>query len=271
MPLLFLLLVTLVGYSALTTGHFVEDFPLCSRQTGSDSAVRVSSRQWGKLSSRSASVWVQSWLTAHICRRVLCRWYSNHDRRARHLGRTNVWARDFSLGVCQRPGKCSWPGIDVYHFAHCLWSDGRGQIFGTLFFVLVTFAAVTSSISLLEPAVAWVGERLKLSRAKAATLVGAIAWLVGLGSAASFNVWKDATLPNGWNFFDVMDQISNNVLLPVGGILIALFSSWLLNKTILQEQLKEDTAYLGLWLWLARIVAPLGVMMVFAVTVLAWL
>lgn len=146
-----------------------------------------------------------------------------------------------------------------------------GQIFGTLFFVLVTFAAVTSSISLLEPAVAWVGERLKLSRAKAASLVGAIAWLVGLGSAASFNIWKDVTLPNGWNFFDVMDQISNNVLLPVGGILIALFSSWLLNKTILQEQLREDTAYLGLWLWLARIVAPLGVMMVFAVTVLAWL
>jgi len=61
------------------------------------------------------------------------------------------------------------------------------------------------------------------------------------------------------------------VLLPVGGILIALFSSWLLNKKILQEQLREDTAYLGLWLWLARIVAPLGVMMVFAVTVLAWL
>jgi NSS family neurotransmitter:Na+ symporter len=146
-----------------------------------------------------------------------------------------------------------------------------GQIFGTLFFVLVTFAAVTSSISLLEPAVAWVGERLNTSRAKASLVVGGIAWAVGLGSAASFNIAKDVTLPNGWNFFDVMDQISNNVLLPVGGILIALFSSWLLNKTILDEQLSEDQTFFLSWLWLARIVAPLGVLMVFTVTIWNWL
>jgi NSS family neurotransmitter:Na+ symporter len=146
-----------------------------------------------------------------------------------------------------------------------------GQIFGTLFFVVVTFAAVTSSISLLEPAVAWVGERLNTSRAKASLVVGGIAWAVGLGSAASFNIAKDVTLPNGWNFFDVMDQISNNVLLPVGGILIALFSSWLLNKTILDEQLSEDQTFFLSWLWLARIVAPLGVLMVFTVTIWNWL
>jgi NSS family neurotransmitter:Na+ symporter len=101
--------------------------------------------------------------------------------------------------------------------------------------------------------------------------VGGIAWAVGLGSATSFNIAKDVTLPNGWNFFDVMDQISNNVLLPVGGILIALFSSWLLNKTILDEQLSEDQTFFLSWLWLARIVAPLGVLMVFTVTIWNWL
>jgi NSS family neurotransmitter:Na+ symporter len=116
-----------------------------------------------------------------------------------------------------------------------------------------------------------VGERLNTSRAKASLVVGGIAWVVGLGSAASFNIAKDVTLPNGWNFFDVMDQISNNVLLPVGGILIALFSSWLLNKTILDEQLSEDQTFFLSWLWLARIVAPLGVLMVFTVTIWNWL
>jgi SNF family Na+-dependent transporter len=57
----------------------------------------------------------------------------------------------------------------------------------------------------------------------------------------------------------------------VGGILIALFSSWLLNKTILDEQLSEDQAFFLSWLWLARIVAPLGVLMVFTVTIWNWL
>ena len=147
-----------------------------------------------------------------------------------------------------------------------------GQMAGgkylNLVFVLVTFAAVTSSISLLEPAVAWVGERLNLSRAKLLSR-GRDCLAGGPSSAASFNVWKDVTLPNGWNFFDVMDQIST-MLLPVGGILIALFSSWLLNKTILQEQLKKTPHISGSGCGL-RGLWPHWVMMVFAVTVLAWL
>ena len=272
MPLLFLLLVTLVGYSALTTGHFLEGLSF------------MFSPDWERFSGESViTAMGQAFFTLSLGMGAIMAYGAYMPSGSSVVGTaTTIAVLDtsvalmsglviFPLVFANGLESAAGPGLMFITLPIAFGQMAGGQIFGTLFFVLVTFAAVTSSISLLEPAVAWVGERLKLSRAKASSLVGAIAWLVGLGSAASFNIWKDVTLPNGWNFFDVMDQISNNVLLPVGGILIALFSSWLLNKTILQEQLKEDTAYLGLWLWLARIVAPLGVMMVFAVTVLAWL
>ena len=142
-----------------------------------------------------------------------------------------------------------------------------GQIFGTIFFVLVSFAAITSSISLLEPAVAWVVEKTRLGRARGAVLVGFIAWLLGLGSALSFNLGAEWTLTNGMNFFDVMDYVSNNILLPLGGILIAVFTGWLLSEDQLQAQLAEDQGALPVWRFLTRFIAPLGVLIVFVVTI----
>jgi NSS family neurotransmitter:Na+ symporter len=143
-----------------------------------------------------------------------------------------------------------------------------GQIFGTLFFVLVTFAAITSSISLLEPAVAWVVEKTSLGRARSAALVGAIAWAFGLGSAFSFNIGADWTLFNGMTFFDTMDYVSNNILLPLGGILIALFAGWRLGQETLLSQLSEDQRWIPVWRFLIRYLAPVGVLIVFLVTIL---
>jgi len=142
-----------------------------------------------------------------------------------------------------------------------------GQIFGTLFFVLVTFAAITSSISLLEPAVAWVVEKTKLGRARSAMLVGIIAWALGLGSAFSFNIGSDWTIANGMTFFDTMDYVSNNILLPLGGILIAVFASWRLGQDQLLNEMSEDRAWIPVWRFLTRFLAPAGVLIVFVVTI----
>jgi len=142
-----------------------------------------------------------------------------------------------------------------------------GQIFGTLFFVLVTFAAITSSISLLEPAVAWVVEKTKLGRARSAMLVGVIAWALGLGSAFSFNIGSDWTIANGMTFFDTMDYVSNNILLPLGGILIAVFASWRLGQDQLLNEMSEDRAWIPVWRFLTRFLAPAGVLIVFVVTI----
>ena len=141
-----------------------------------------------------------------------------------------------------------------------------GQLFGTVFFLLVTFAAITSSISLVEPATAWVIEKLKTSRAVGAVIVGGLAWFIGLGSAFSTNIWSDVHLVGGMTFFDTMDYVSNNILLPVGGVLIAVFAAWILDQKIAEEEMSHDKKFYPVWRFLTRFIAPVAVSLVFVMT-----
>jgi len=138
-----------------------------------------------------------------------------------------------------------------------------GQIFGTGFFVLLLFAAWTSSISLLEPAVAWLVENRGISRARSATIAGFIAWTLGIGSVLSFNLWQDYKLFDK-TYFDIMDYVTSNILLPIGGILIAIFTAWLMSiKAVVAELGLGEGFVFQAWLFVVRYVAPLGVLVIF--------
>lgn len=137
-----------------------------------------------------------------------------------------------------------------------------GQILGTAFFVLLMFAAWTSSISLLEPAVAWLSENQNMTRVKASIVAGVIAWVLGLGSVLSFNLWEDYTF-YGMTYFDVMDKFTSNILLPLGGLLIAIFAGWLMRRQSSQQEIATSGFFYAVWKFLVRVVAPLGVSLVF--------
>ena len=144
-----------------------------------------------------------------------------------------------------------------------------GQIFGALFFLLVSFAAVTSAISISEPAVAWLSEKGKFTRSTSAYTIGLLAWLLGLGSAFSFNLMSGFTLLPEKSFFDSMDFLSNNVLLPCGGILISLFVGWRLKPEILLDQLPEiPRFFLRLLILSLRFIAPGAIFLVFVISFL---
>ena len=138
-----------------------------------------------------------------------------------------------------------------------------GMFFGTLFFVLLTFAAWSSSISLIEPFVAWLVETKGMSRNKACWVSGGLAWILGWGTVFSFNIWGGATL-FGKTFFDLLDFMASNIMLPLGGLMIGVFAAWILKKdsSIDELALGEKGAY-QLWLLLARYVAPFGIGLVF--------
>ena len=138
-----------------------------------------------------------------------------------------------------------------------------GQIFGTGFFILLLFAAWTSSISLLEPAVAWLVENRGITRAKSAAIAGLIAWTLGIGSVLSFNHWQDYKLFDK-TYFDIMDYVTSNILLPLGGILIAIFTAWLMSrKTVVAELGLGDGFVFQAWFFVVRFVAPIGVVVIF--------
>ena len=138
-----------------------------------------------------------------------------------------------------------------------------GSFFGVLFFILLTIAALSSSISLLEPSVAWLVESLKLKRITASIVLGTFAWILGVFSALSFNLMSDFKL-FGRNFFDFTDFLTNQFMLPLGGILIAIFVGWVMKKEdILDETgLKEGPLY-NLWMFVLRFIAPILVALVF--------
>ena len=132
----------------------------------------------------------------------------------------------------------------------------------------MTFAAITSAISLVEPAVAWIVEKMKITRARAALLVGGLAWLLGLGSAFSTNIWSDVYIVSNMTFFDTMDYVSNNIILPLGGILIALYAGWVMDDKIRDDEMLADTKLYSAWKILTRFVAPLAVTVVFVMAFL---
>lgn len=140
-----------------------------------------------------------------------------------------------------------------------------GQIFGTAFFVLALFAALTSSISLLEIPVRRLIEHHGVTRPKAAMVLGGIAWFVGLGSLFSFNIWKQ-WFPLGFvpafsekTLFDLIDFLTANVMLPLAGLLTALFAGWSLSRAVSEEELSLSPGIFRIWRFAIRFIAPISV------------
>lgn len=139
-----------------------------------------------------------------------------------------------------------------------------GAVFGTVFFLLVSFAAITSAISLLEPVLTYLVEEYNAKRKRVTISMGVICWLLGLGSVFSFNIWSTGYIVGELTFFDFIDYVTQNIMLPLGGLLIALFAVWKLPVKTLQAQLGiESGALRVLWKVVGGIVAPLGVLAVF--------
>jgi neurotransmitter:Na+ symporter, NSS family len=146
-----------------------------------------------------------------------------------------------------------------------------GRLIGTLFFVLLVLAALMPSVALLEPTVAWLVQRKGWSRAPVVCGVAGAAWVLGLGSVFSFNLWS-AWHPLGFvpaladkSFFDVMDYVTSNILLPVGALLTSLLVGWRLGPVFTDNELAESTSGVrAACRWLLRYLCPLAILAVFA-------
>ena len=140
-----------------------------------------------------------------------------------------------------------------------------GQWFGTVFFILLVFAAWSSSISIAEPAVAWLVEIRGWRRVSAATLVGVLAWVLGIGSVLSFNLWSGEEYQLfGKTLFDLKEFLASNIMLPLGGLLIALFVAYGAGRHMALKELAISRQHLfDAWWFVIRYVAPVGITIVF--------
>ena len=138
-----------------------------------------------------------------------------------------------------------------------------GYFISTAFFILLFFAAITSSISLIEPAITFVVEKFSVTRIYATNILGFLTWLLGIFTVLSFNELSSFTI-FGMTIFDNLDYLTSKIMLPLGGIFIAIFVGWVMKKEHVLEELGfQENFIFKAWYLSIRFVAPTLVGLVF--------
>lgn len=138
-----------------------------------------------------------------------------------------------------------------------------GYVWAIAFFVLLTIAALTSAISLLEVITAYLSEETRLSRRMAAILSSVGICILGIFSSLSMGIWSDVKI-FGLGFFDLFDSVTSKILMPLGGLAIAIFTGWILDPKRLQMELSNEgklkVKYLKVYIFLLRYITPLAIL-----------
>ncbi|MET0289102.1 MAG: sodium-dependent transporter [Pseudoxanthomonas sp.] len=145
-----------------------------------------------------------------------------------------------------------------------------GAVFGALLFMLLSFAALTATIVMQESNVAWREERTRASRRTLAWLSGLAIWLTGFITVFSFNRWKDVHPLTWFGFastrtpFDLLDYLTSNLLMPLGGLMVALMAGWALSREVVAKELRmTHPALFAAWRIAVRYVVPVGLVIIF--------
>ena len=262
MPMLFIIIILLCIY-AMQTGAFIEGLTYLFKpdftKINSDVLLAALGQAFFTLSLGMGAIMA----------------YGAYMPADQNIGRTAITVAALDTGVALLAGIAIFPivfanglaptegpGLVFVTLPIAFANMPLGVLFGTLFFILLSIAALSSSISLIEPGVAWLVESLKTKRAYAAIGLGIFSWTLGVFSALSFNLMSEFKL-FGMNFFDFTDFLTNQIMLPLGGIFIAVFVGWVMKKKDVLDELQiEDGIIFKSWFFVIRFVAPVMVAMV---------
>ncbi len=271
MPLLFVLLLVLLGYG-VTSGGFAQ---------GVDFMFRF---EWGSVTGEAFLIAMgQAFFTLSVGMGAIMA-YGAYVPSSASITGTVVTIAALDTVVAVAAGLAIFPivfanGLEPGHgpglmFVTIPLAFGNlplGALFGTIFFLLVSFAAITSAISITEPALAYLVEEYNAKRSRVALTLCGFCWFLGIGTVLSFNEWSDFHVVGDLTIFAFVDYVSQNIMLPLGGLFIVLFAAYALPKAVVQSQLRlSNRAQELLWRILARVVAPLGVLAVFLVTIVGF-
>ena len=262
MPALVLLLLILVGYG-LTTGHFGEAMafmfrPDWSAVTGGVVLAAMGQAFFTLSLGMGIMMAYGSYLGEEVNLLGTARTVIVLDTAIALLAGMAIFPIVFANGMSPSEG----PGLIFVNLPVAFGNMAGGTLLGLMFFLLLTFAALTSAISLLEPTVELVEERTPLSRVGATIISGIAVWVLGIAALLSFNIWADV-LFFGLNIFDLLDTFTSKVMLPLTGLGAIIFVAWCLDRDSVNQELGLTGGKEQLWNLAARYVAPIGVIAVF--------
>ena len=137
-----------------------------------------------------------------------------------------------------------------------------GTIIATSFFILLFFAAITSSISLIEPAITFVVEKFSLSRVYSTNILGLATWVLGIFTVLSFNELSNFKV-FGMTIFDNIDYLTSKIMLPLGGLLMALFAGFIMKRSIVISELNSNILLANIWFILLKVFSPILLIIIF--------
>jgi NSS family neurotransmitter:Na+ symporter len=263
MPGLFVLLVLLVGYAMTTSSYFQGLHFLFSADFSKltvNSVLVAMGQAFFSLGIGMGAVMVYgAYLPKKVSITQTIMVVAAADTVVALLAGIIIFPIVFSNGLQPDTG----PGLIFETLPIAFGSMTGGWLFGILFFVMLVFAALSSSVALIEPTVAWLIECHHFSRDKACLWAGLVTWLIGFASIFSFNRWSAIKI-FGHNFFNALDYLTANVMLPIGGFAIAIFAGWIMAQQHSEQEL-DISGRLGYRIWQALIkyIAPAGVFLVF--------
>lgn len=163
----------------------------------------------------------------------------------------------FAAGLSPSAG----PGLTFITLPAVFAAMPAGTFFGVLFFVLLSIAALTSAVSILEPMVSYFVDEHGTARKKAVLIICGLCFALGIPASLSLGVLGDFKL-FGLNWFDLMDKLATSFMLPMGGLCVAIFTGWFWGPQAIAALSNNGALtqrWAPVWLFIVRFVAPLGI------------
>ena len=269
MPLLFLLLIVMVLY-AMSSGSFGRAVsfmfsPDFSRLTTEGVLVALGHAAFTLSIGIGVLMAYGSYLPKNINIAKTAMTIAVLDTSVALLAGLAIFPLVFANGLAPGAG----PGLIFVTLPLAFGQMAGGSVFGAVFFALLLVAAITSAISMLEPVVEWLEEHKGASRAKSALGGGFAVWFIGIGTVLSFNLWSDVhplgfiSFFEGKTVFDLLDFLVSNVMMPLGGLAIALFAGWAIRREGLAEDIGLKGGAFKAFMMVLKFVTPAGIAIVF--------
>lgn len=267
MPALFILLLVLVG-RALTLPNAGAGLafylqPDFTRVTTGTVIAALSQAFFSLSVGLGAMITYGSYLSSQESLPKSAAWVAVIDSGVAFLAGLMIFAAVFAFGLNPAAG----PGLTFVTLPTIFGKLPAGPLFAFAFFSLLALAALTSAVSLLEVAVAYLIDEHGVSRSHAALLLGVIIFLLGIPSSLSLGVWSDVTLL-GLGVMDFMDSATTKVLMPFGSILLSLFAGWVVYPRLAREMMQQagDGMAIPLRVWgiVCKFLGPAAILWIMA-------
>ena len=264
MPLLFVILLVLVGRSVTLpgAGEGLSFFltPEWDKVTGKTVIAAIGQAFFSLSLGMGAMITYGSYMPKHHNLPADATMVAGLDTLVAILAGLLILPAVFSAGLNPSSG----PGLTFITLPAVFAAMPGGMWFGLLFFILLAIAALTSAVSLLETVVTWLIDERRMSRLRATIGSASIIFLLGIPSSLAMGPWSEFKI-YGKDILSFVDFVTSSILMPLGALAMALFVGWYMGQKAVIAITNDGTLrvpMIRLWLFMLRFVCPIGILVV---------